>query len=384
MSQSTVTDKSSRALGLGVIGLGGFARFALQHFIQVPGTRLVCVGGATSDEAKHCADRYGAPVLDSVEAVCQHPDVDWVYINTPPFLHADQAEMALSCGKNVLVEKPLATSLDDAERITQLAIDNGCQLVTNLMQRYNPIVQSIQTILAEKLFGEPLFFNFNNHAVDQGLPSTHWFWDRQKSGGIFIEHGVHFFDMARYWFGDGRVTSAGRHCRASDSAEDQVWCDCLFGNTVARFYHGFNQTSRTESQRWEIVCERGQITMDGWIPMGYRGEAILSEKQTKRLMEIEPDLRCRVVEQYSVADRMVHGHGTDFDVFQKISFQMTAPIPKSELYGDLLVDLFRDKTQPNLASASGDTTPPSPAEVFKGGLESLRMAVDATQRSLSK
>ena len=355
---------------LGVVGLGGFARFALQHFLQVPGADLVCVGGTSSDEAKHCAERYGAPVLESASAAMRHPDVDWVYINTPPFLHADQAREALQNGKHVLVEKPLATRLEDARELLDLAESKGLRLVTNLMQRYNPVVDTIRTILQQRLLGEPLFFSVTNHAVDEGLPPDHWFWDETKSGGIFVEHGVHFFDLAAHWFGPGEVQTAGRQCRRGDGAEDQVWCDAVHGQTVARFYHGFNQSGRTESQRWEIVCERGQMTMEGWIPLGVQLTAIVTEAQMRTLAELPGVVRHRTLEQYPADQRSVRAHGKMHDVFQKVRMQIDPGVEKAELYGDLLVRLFAEQTDSQTAPRILDAN---------GGYDSLAMAVAASK-----
>jgi predicted dehydrogenase len=63
---------------------------------------------------------------------------------------------------------------------------------------------------------------FENYASDEGLGPDHWFWDRTKSGGIFIEHGVHFFDMFAGWLGVGTVESAGRVRRPESGIEEQV------------------------------------------------------------------------------------------------------------------------------------------------------------------
>ena len=365
-----MNDTSSHRVGLGVIGLGGFARFSLQHFVQAPGVELVAAGGVTSAEALHAAARYGVPVLESVDEVCTHPGVDWVYINTPPFLHFEHAMAALRAGKHVLIEKPLATELGHAEALMAEAEARGLRLVTNLMQRYNPLLDTLRSVLREGLLGEPLFFSLTNHAVDQGLPSEHWFWDRNKSGGIFVEHGVHFFDMAAHLLGPGRIISAGRACRASDGAEDQVWCDGRFGGAVARFYHGFNQSGATEAQRFEIVCERGQVTMEGWIPLAATVTATVDERATRRLTELAPDARLRVLEQFPPDRREVRAHGAIHRVDQLVRLDLPAVSPKSELYGDLLQRLFAEQTA---IDPEMDRLRLRPAD----GLESLRLAVAA-------
>ncbi len=386
-----MNDPTPHRVGLGVIGLGGFARFSLQHFVQAGGVEFVAAGGVTSPEALHAAARYGVPVLESVDEVCAHPGVDWVYINTPPFLHFEHAMTALRAGKHVLIEKPLATELSDAEALMAEAEKRGLRLVTNLMQRYNPLLATLRAILREGLLGEPLFFNLTNHAVDEGLPPEHWFWDRGKSGGIFVEHGVHFFDMAAHLLGPGRIDSAGRACRASDGAEDQVWCDGRFGNAschtggdschtggdschtggaVARFYHGFNQAGATEAQRFEIVCERGQVTMEGWIPLSASVTAIVDDETTRRLTERCPEARLRVLERFPPDRREVRAHGAMHRVDQRIRLDIPPACPKSELYGDLLQRLFAEQTAPNADAADLRLRPAD-------GLESLRLAVAA-------
>ncbi|BAM05284.1 Gfo/Idh/MocA family protein [Phycisphaera mikurensis] len=367
-----MSNPSPHRVGLGVIGLGGFARFSLQHFVQAPGVELVAAGGVTSDEARHAAARYGIPVLESNDELCAHPGIDWVYINTPPFLHFEHAMLALRAGKHVLIEKPLATEIGHAEALMVEADERGLRLVTNLMQRYNPLLETLGTVLREGLLGAPLFFNLTNHAVDQGLPSGHWFWDRDKSGGIFVEHGVHFFDMATMLLGPGRIDSAGSARRASDGAEDQVWCDGRFGSAIARFYHGFNQTAATEAQRFEIVCERGQITMEGWIPLAATITATVDLAATRRLTELAPAARLRVLEQFPPDRQEVRGHGRMHRVDQSIRLDVPPASPKSELYGELLQRLFTEQTAPDAASNSNSLRL-QPDD----GLESLRLAIAA-------
>ena len=79
------------------------------------------------------------------------------------------------------------------------------------MQRYNPLFEMVRTLIANQLLGELLHGYFENYASDENLPAEHWFWDRAKSGGIFIEHGVHFFDMLMWIFGDVKENIVTQH-----------------------------------------------------------------------------------------------------------------------------------------------------------------------------
>jgi predicted dehydrogenase len=75
------------------------------------------------------------------------------------------------------------------------------------------------------------------------------FGSRRSAGGIFIEHGVHFFDLYRMWFGPGEVVAAQQSERPNGGIIDQVHCTVRYGSVLlANFYHGFHQYSRMESQ----------------------------------------------------------------------------------------------------------------------------------------
>lgn len=363
----------SHDFGLGVLGCGGFGIFALQQFMQVPGVHLSGVAGTTRDEARRVAARFGVERISTEEELLANESVDLVYINTPPFLHAQQVRAALMAGKHVLVEKPLATSVEDADALLRLAAERGLMAATNLMQRYNPLYGKIKEILDTETLGKPLYFNLANHAVDEGLTADHWFWDHQKSGGIFIEHGVHFFDLAQGWFGPGEVVAAGAARRSGDGCEDQVWCDVRYASgPLGRYYHGFNQSSRTEHQQWDLVCEHGRIAMQGWIPLAVTIHAIADEAATRRLMDVLPGAQLDVTANYG-GDRQCRGHGQQWDVYQQFELRWDGGFAKQPLYCQLLRWLLSDQLQ-SLRDPDHRRT-----VTEQNGLESLRWAVAATE-----
>src|SRR6185503_17487074 len=88
-------DIKAGAIGLGVIGAGGFGLYALQQHTQIPGVKLIAMAGTHREAAFAMAQRFGIPDLVEVEALIACPDIDLVYIATPPFLHYPQARLAL-------------------------------------------------------------------------------------------------------------------------------------------------------------------------------------------------------------------------------------------------------------------------------------------------
>src|SRR6187551_607891 len=108
-------------IGLGVIGCGGFGLFALQQFVQIPGIRLAGMAGTARPAALAAAKRYGLEDVEDIDRLLADPNVDLVYIATPPFLHFDQARLALEAGKHVICEKPLALTVGQADELIALA-----------------------------------------------------------------------------------------------------------------------------------------------------------------------------------------------------------------------------------------------------------------------
>lgn len=330
-------------IGLGVIGCGGFGLFALQQFVQVPGIRLAGMAGTARPAAQAAARRYGLEDVVEVERLLSLPDVDLIYIATPPFLHFDQAKQALEAGKHVICEKPLALSVEQADELVAIAQRRDRLLVANLMQRYNPLFEIVGQLIERRLLGELLHGYFENYASDENLPAEHWFWDRAKSGGIFVEHGVHFFDLFAGWLGEGQVAAAQASCRAGTSIEDQVQCTVRYGDVHVNYYHGFHQAGRLDRQELRLVFERGDLLLHGWVPTYARVHAIADEAAMRELCELFPGARVDALAAYGPKDRSCAGHGHEYDVYQKFEMHWGEGREKSRLYCELLRGFMADQ-----------------------------------------
>ncbi len=366
---------SEDAVGIGILGFGGFAMFSAQKFAEVPGAALRCIAGTHREASLACAARFGLADLKTQEAMFARPDVGLVYIATPPFLHHAQARAALLAGKHVIVEKPLALTVKEADELIAIARENKLLLCTNLMQRYNPLYAQISALIASKVLGEPLHATFENYACDEGLGPDHWFWDRAKSGGIFIEHGVHFFDMFAGWLGKGRVESAGRVLRPVSNFEEQVFCTARFGDVPVNFYHGFTQASRMDRQELRILFERGDVTLHEWIPTQAIVRTALDEAGTRELAAIFPHARIDVENLYGAGERAIRARHKGYEAYQRFTLT-SAPATKMTVYGDLVRAMLADQ----LAWIADRTHTRVITE--DNGRESLRMSEEASVLSL--
>jgi predicted dehydrogenase len=336
----------SGELGLGIIGCGGFGLYALQQFVQVPGVKLIGMAATNRPAAHAAAQRFGIPDIQDIPSLLARDDVDLIYIATPPFLHHEQAIAALQAGKHVICEKPLAMNEREANAMIALARQQDRLLVANLMQRYNPVYDAMERLIASGTLGELLHGFFENYASDENLPPEHWFWDRAKSGGIFIEHGVHFFDLFAGWLGPGNVVAAqrGRRPGSSPPIEEQVQCAVRYGTSlVVNFYHGFHQAGRMDRQELRLVFERGDVTLFDWVPTRARVHAIADEGQTRALCDLFPGARLDVSMTYAPRDRTCHARHRALDVYQMIELSWGDGTNKSHRYGELLRSFFADQ-----------------------------------------
>jgi len=372
-----------KQLGIGVIGMGGFGLFAVQQFLQHPNTRLVAIAGSKREEAIRTAERFGAEQLATLDELVQHPDVDIVYIATPPFLHFEQAMLALEAGKHVICEKPLAMNPEEGRQMLAKANEKGLLMVTNLMQRYNPLFARVKHLVEANLLGDFLHGYFENYAGDEGLSPHHWFWDRTKSGGIFIEHAVHFFDLFAGWFGEGEVVAAQLSKRPnsdvdpSNRIEDQVQATVRYGTAekgyqFVNFYHGFTQTGRMDRQEMRLVFERGDITLHEWVPTRMVLRCVADEATTKALMDLFPGAQLNVTANIDPS-KPIGGRHKTFNAYQQIELKFGFEVEKQHRYSELLRLMFRDQAaaiaQPDVHRIIAE----------ENGLTSLELAFAADQ-----
>lgn len=328
---------------LGVVGCGGFGLFAVQQFTQVSGVEFVGMSGTHRPASVAAAARFGIENTDDIGAFFRRADLDVVYIATPPFLHFPQAMAALEAGKHVIVEKPLALTVAQADELVTVARRQDRLVVANLMQRYNPLFQAVRRLVETRVLGEVLHGTFENYASDENLPAGHWFWDRDKSGGIFVEHGVHFFDLFAGWLGAGRVEAARVGVRPGTGVEEHVHATVRYGNALVNFYHGFHQAGRMDRQELRLVFERGDVTLFDWVPTRARVHALVDERQTRDLCDLFPGARLDVTNSYGGKDRACRGRGQEIDAYQIIDLSFGDGQAKSPLYSKLLRSMMADQ-----------------------------------------
>ncbi len=374
MTPTTETHTSGAKLGVGLLGCGAFGRFCLREFGAMPGLRAAAVADTIPEAARKTGEQFGLPVCASVHALAARDDVQIIHIATPPSTHCQLALAALDSGKHVLCEKPLATTLADARRMMAAARTARRFLAVNLIMRYDPLNQAVARILDAGLLGAPLHAYFENYAGDTPLGPEHWFWKPDISGGIFIEHGVHFFDLFRMWFGPGQVVAAQQSERPKSGLTDQVQCTVRYGSALlANFYHGFHQSSRMESQEARIVCERGTIRLFEWLPTRIEIDLLANHADLEAVRSLVPHAEVEEVARYEGEERKILARHQSFPADGRFRVRGGAGMSKQELYGTvvraLLADQIRSIDDPQYRRLVSE----------ENGLTSLEIAVDADE-----
>ncbi len=364
-------------MNIGIVGAGGFADFAAKAFLQVEGIHIIGVTDINEASACQMADELKADIYPNYDDLLADSRISLVYIATPPYLHYPQSKMALEAGRHVICEKPAALLTVDAEALAAYARSNQLLYVVNLMQRYNPLYEVVKTIIDEKWLGDFLHGFFENYASDEKLVPEHWFWDEEKSGGIFIEHGVHFFDMFSGWLGEGKLISSFQIQRPDVDGKiiDRVQAVVLYKNGPVTFYHGFNQPKILDRQEMRLQFDRGDITLYEWILVKIRLHGLLKTEQIEKLTSIFPG--CSIIQHSnpSKSNQKVRGKFRDIHFDSLITMEAGDIAEKMDRYEQLVILMIKDQWSWIRDSSHRRKIDETNA------VESLRMAEEAMKKS---
>lgn len=236
--------------GIALLGAGFMARTHAAAYSSVADRAQVRVVCATSGAAEIAAD-LGADATDDWEAAFATPGIDAVDICLPTPLHRPAAERAFAAGHHVLLEKPIALSLEDADAIGAAAA--GRVLMVGHVLRYFPEIVELRRRLASGDFGKPLAVTALRLSA---LPDwNEWMLDAEQSGGTLVDLMIHDFDICNALLGAPRsvhavATAGGRHVRAIVEHEG--------GDATVEGSHAM-PPSFPFTAGLRVLCERGLL-----------------------------------------------------------------------------------------------------------------------------
>lgn len=294
----------------GIVGPGRFAGERIVPAIAAaPGHRLHAVAGRRPDATAEFALTHGIPraCADAAELIAD-PDVDCVYIASPNALHAGHVEAAARAGKHVLCDKPLATTVGDAERAIAACGSYGVVLAINFQLRQFEDVRWLREAIAGGAIGEVeqirIAYEVGHH------PLARWRTDASLAGqGALFNLGVHAFDMLRYVTGDEVAAIEAVSRLDPDCGLDvaNIAVGKLKGGALAvvscdqYLHHPLHETVIHGSQ--------GRITARDVGRLGRRGASAITlvgadGSVTERRFETSEGAETRVIEDFGEAVRL--------------------------------------------------------------------------------
>ena len=210
---------------VGLVGCGAISTQHLEAISALPELSLAGVVSASEQRARAVGERWGVPWTTRLEDLLGRDDVDAVTIATPSGLHPAQALAALQSGRHVIVEKPIALSVADADAVVAAGHERSLVVATISQRRFEPAVRAlheaigagalgtISLIIAEGLYHRPQAY----------YDSAPWRGTRTLDGGVLMNQAIHVIDLLRWMGGPvasvaGHVGTLGHQMEAEDTA----------------------------------------------------------------------------------------------------------------------------------------------------------------------
>jgi len=191
-------DKSD--YGIGVIGAGQIVNQAHLPAYKKAGFRVLAITDVDETAAAKTARAFDiASVCQTAEELLGRPEISIVDIAVPAVHNPVLARQALEAGKHVLVQKPMAETVQAAEGMLTAARANGRKLAVNQQMRWSPAVRAATDVLRRQLLGELLECSVQ---VQVRTPWDSWPWLRDHPYPEIYYHSIHYVDTIRAWLGD--------------------------------------------------------------------------------------------------------------------------------------------------------------------------------------
>jgi len=184
---------------VGFVGLGNIGHYHADRIVELPGANIVGGMDINPDARARFAEKYGVESYENYQDLYDG-DVDAVVVTTPNKFHEEYAVAALKTGIDVLLEKPLAHSLESAERIAEAAYNADAFCMVGFHNRFRNPVEVVKAYQEEGRFGRTRHVEAN-YVRRRGIPGRgSWFTNRDiAGGGALIDIGVHAIDLSLHF-----------------------------------------------------------------------------------------------------------------------------------------------------------------------------------------
>ena len=255
------SDKVSDPVRLGVAGLGRGFMLTLPSLKVDERVRLVAACARQKAQRARFEKEFSARSYETLEALCADEAVEAVYIATPHELHKEHVEIAAKAGKHILVEKPIAISLEDGLDIIDAVERAGVKLIVGPSHSFDAPILQAREMIESGAYGAVRMIHAFNYTEFLYRPRRPEELDTSQGGGVVFSQGVHQIDIVRLLAG-----GEGRDVYAQTGAWDKARPTEGAYTAIMRFQNGviahltYSGYAHFDSDEWqEGIGELGQI-----------------------------------------------------------------------------------------------------------------------------
>lgn len=255
----------------GIIGVGDVCEVKSgPAFYKAPNSELIAVMRRNGDKARDYAQRHNVPHwYDNAEDLLANPEINAVYIATPPAQHKDYAIAAMNAGKNVYIEKPVTLNAAECDDIIAAEKSTGRKVTAAHYRRYVPCFMKLHELIRAGAIGTPLLVQLDmlQPAASKIITTTEDNWrvnPELSGGGLFHDLSPHQLDLMLYWFGPAiKARGFGFNQRQFNNADDTVhgWAKLESDVLLQGRWH-FAVGPEQTRDACEIIGTEGKLTIN--------------------------------------------------------------------------------------------------------------------------
>ncbi len=248
-----------------VVGTGNISRAHIAGYLNFPlRCKIVALVDIVPEKAVEKAALFGldCEVFDDHRKILDRMDIDLVDICTPPYVHGEIAINALNSGKNVLVEKPMAASLQECDRMIEAAAKSGKLLSSIAQNRFRTPITNLKKVLDSGLAGPVRHVQADSYWWRGHCYYDLWWrglWSKE-GGGCTLNHAVHHIDMVGWMMGLPREVTAVLANVAHDNAEVEDLSVAILRYEGALAQVTSSVVHHGEVQQVIFQCEKARIS----------------------------------------------------------------------------------------------------------------------------
>jgi predicted dehydrogenase len=254
-------------IGFAILGAGSVAKLHQQalHSAADLGAQLIAIGHYDPKRAQDFGEEFGVPCLTENE-ILGRGDVDVVSICTPSGQHTRQTIAAAEAGKHVLVEKPMALSLEDADRMIRVCKQAGVKLGVTLQRRAEEPFMELGSIVEAGHLGRLVTGSVTvpYYRPQEYYEQAPWRGTVEMDGGSLMNQGIHFVDLLLWCMGDPESACAFARTLTHDiEAEDTIVATLCFSEGAVATVNATTSAAPGFPHRIELYGTEGGVQIEG-------------------------------------------------------------------------------------------------------------------------